>query len=104
MKGIKTSRIWKYMNNADLFPNWKTITENGNNTKNTNHLVNPHLYECKKSAVILDKNLALVVFANFTKMDKPVFYGKDIIHETFEGYHFFGHFPKEVLPKFSYLY
>lgn len=90
---------WYYLNNTQLFPEWRTYARAANKT---NALVIPHLKSCNKSAVILNEGLARVVFSRLKKPGRNLYFGKDVVMENIYGYETFGQFPNEIIRRITY--
>lgn len=91
-----SNRTRSYLNQSSLFENWKTVQnlpEGFSVDEIIYKLHVPHLYQCRKSAVIVSSRLALLLHSNFTKYKLPVFIGKDILLHTYNGYFFLGAVP-----------
>lgn len=58
----------------------------------------------KLAAVILEENMALVLYSNLKRPNKPTYFEKDIIHETLEGYHYYGLFPEQFILRPKYFF
>lgn len=80
-----------FFNTSKMFPGWENATQEDDLSYNPNQFIREHLGKCYFQAAILDEWVAEAVYLNFSAKRKPVFLGKNIVHELFLGYRLFGH-------------
>lgn len=95
-KGVISERLWYYLNNTELFPQWRKASKWFNHTQ---ALVIPHLRTCNKSAVILEENIARIAYSYIRIQTSNVYYGKDTIFENINGYKTFGQLTEKVIKR-----
>ncbi len=87
-----------------MFPEWRT--ENGGFGASESHeyITKDHMGACNNSAIISEENFALGRYIKLKYAKKPVYFGKDVIHEDVMMYKYYGYWPTNLKLKPSYLF
>jgi len=102
MTNMFSNKTQYYLNHSEMLPEWKTQSGDYGWQESTEKLLDMHMSKCNKSAMILLEPSAIQLFATLKSAEKPVYFGKDVIMETFSGYTYLGHFPQSVLLRLRY--
>lgn len=96
-----SSELWYYLNKTSLYPGEPNISKGeynyfvGGNV--LYFLTLPHLTNCNKSAAILDGKKALLLYAALEQLNYNVYLGKEVLHESLQGYQFERAFDQNLL-------
>lgn len=106
LKGLvkeATSTVKLYAETSQLFPTWNISKPRYDGRYDIDPFITSHLNLCYKQAAILDEWDTQRVYKTFVEAGKPIFYGKDKIHETVAGYILRGHFGFRFHKRAKYL-
>lgn len=81
-----------YAKTSELFPSWNISNPRYDGRYDIDQFVTSHLNLCYKQAAIFDEWDTRRVYKTFKDSGKPIFYGKDKIHEAVAGYRLRGNF------------
>lgn len=102
LKDQFSETTWYYLNNSKLFPPWFNSYGQPGQKETVSQILEMQMNACNKSAVILNGEDRNVLYNIMKAKGKPVWNGKDLIHEQFVGYKYFGHFPTHMLLRSKY--
>lgn len=91
-KNELSKQLLFYYANSEMFPN-RTKTEDVLRFDSTSSMER-HLEKCKKSALILSNQDAILLYITFKVKKKPVYYGKN---DSLWGYISYGYFARHLL-------
>ncbi len=101
LKNKMSKRMWWYMENSEIpdlnYTSGMTLPDIGNS-------LDAHLSKCNKSALIHSEITVVEEFAEHKAQNQPVYIGKEIISESFDGYMVAGRFAKNTYIKLSYYF
>ncbi len=96
-------QMWKYINNSAMLPDSSLERRFEKNVTELEDL-NIHMMKCNKSAIIISKPIAIRLHKALTQLNKPSYFGKDILVELFAGYKFTGYFPPNLVLRVRYIF
>lgn len=104
LKSLVSERTWFYLSNSEMFPAWNLSDGQLGYAETAPKILKLHMDACNRSAIISSDAFAIPVYTTLKLKTKQVFYGKDIIYETFHAYRYHGYLPTKVLLKSKYYF
>ncbi len=104
MRDKVSDKSWYYLKHSASLPEWKQETGELGYDETLEQLTAMHLGNCNRSAIILNELMATQLYSIFKRSNKPVFYGKDVLSESFIGYRVFGNFPTSMLSRIRHFH
>lgn len=83
----------RYLNHTAHFPNFRAIGASNTFTEVIQKYYNPYLFDCNKSAIIVDSKIGYLVHHNLTVHEMAAYLSKHTMLETVNGYAFGGSVP-----------
>lgn len=100
LKNLVTKKTWMLLNSTKMF----SARKDSLNSESVHDILGIEMVKCKKSAVVVDEEMAIQLYNILKENQKPVYFGKDIIHEIFYGYRYYGNYPTNVLLRSRYYF
>lgn len=94
-----TKQMQKYINNSAMTPNHGQSYE-----KYIGTILNIHMNNCYKLAIILSEHDAIKLYTVRKHLDKLSFLGKNKMLKTFQGYIYHRYFPIEIIDRTKYIF
>lgn len=84
--------MW-YLNNSKIFEDGNSSSPGSPRIYKEDPYVQLHLIPCNKAALICFTDLATQYYNTLQLLQTPVYFGKDVIAESWDGYTFDEYFP-----------
>ncbi len=95
-----STQMWWYLENSEL----PTLNYSNLGKLEVKEYMEKHISKCNKSAIIESEQSIFQTHALQKTTKKPVYIGKDILSETYDGYSFQGYFPSSTLLRPKYYF
>lgn len=93
--------VKRYLNQTALFLNWGQVSEAEKGfieRESVELLYVHHMFQCNKSAVIVNAQMALLIFSNMSQYSLPVYLGSEVF-PSYDGYFLSGSVPSKAFKR-----
>ncbi len=92
-----------YLENSEMIQGWNYSVLRQNSQAYLNY-TESYLTSCHKAALVLNRENTIRQYAILKAKNKPVYFGKDVITNTFVGFSYLGQPPMGTMSKFRYIF